>query len=165
MYRPIVRRFAFFHTLFLSLIDHIVCTVTCRQFPNLTFAPRKTCIECSNLTLHSYHATAILSINQGLWDCKYFFCEIVFFLYFFSYKAILGVYMVGNTKELSCISAITLDFPAIYLGHILPGSRHGKHRACIIGFTDARCLHNGFDKQIHYISSKHCDRSLRESDR
>jgi len=32
--------------------------------------------------------------------------------------------MVGNTKELSCINAITLDSPAIYLGHILPGSRH-----------------------------------------
>ena len=103
--------------------------MTCRQFPNLTFAPRKTCIECSNLTLHSYHATAILSINQGLWDCKYFFCEIVFFLYFFSYKAILGVYMVGNTKELSCISAITLDFPAIckaYFAHA-PATRTSVH--------------------------------------
>lgn len=32
--------------------------------------------------------------------------------------------MVENTKELSCINAITLDSPAIYLGHILPGSRH-----------------------------------------
>ncbi len=30
------------------------CTVTCRQFPNLTFAPRKTCHQGSNLTLHSY---------------------------------------------------------------------------------------------------------------
>ena len=106
----------------------VSCTVTCRQFPNLTFAPRKTCIECSNLTLHSYHATAILSINQGLWDCKYFFCEIVFFLYFFSYKAILGVYMVGNTKELSCISAITLDFPAIckaYFAHAPATKKRG----------------------------------------
>lgn len=65
MYRPIVRRFAFFHTLFLSLIDHIVCTVTCRQFPNLTFAPRKTCHIGSNLTFHSYHATAI-DIIHGL---------------------------------------------------------------------------------------------------
>ena len=26
--------------------------------------------------------------------------------------------MVGNTKELSCISAITLDYLAIYLGHL-----------------------------------------------
>ena len=84
---------------FCSLADSIFGTVTCRQFPNLTFAPRKTCIECSNLTLHSYHATAILSINQGLWDCKYFFCEIVFFLYFFSYKAILGVYMMKIRKN------------------------------------------------------------------
>ena len=32
--------------------------------------------------------------------------------------------MVGNTKELPCINAITLDYLAIYLGHILPGSRH-----------------------------------------
>ena len=63
------------------------------------------------------------------------------------------------------IIAITFDYPAIYLGHIFPGSRHWNHRACKIGFTDARWLHNGFDKQIHYISSKHCDRSLRESDR
>ena len=63
----------FFHTLFLSLIDHIVCTVTCRQFPNLTFAPRKTCHEGSNLTLLSYHATATPIIHGHYRKCKYFF--------------------------------------------------------------------------------------------
>ena len=73
MYRPIVRRFAFFHTLFLSLIDHIVCTVTCRQFPNLTFAPRKTCHIGSNLTFHSYHATAIDIIHGLSQKSKNFF--------------------------------------------------------------------------------------------
>ena len=37
--------------------------------------------------------------------------------------------MVGNTKELSCISAITLDFPAIYRSHFtgLP-----SHRSVVI---------------------------------
>ena len=40
--------FRFFETEFFN------CTVTCRQFPNLTFAPRKTCHQGSNLTLHSY---------------------------------------------------------------------------------------------------------------
>ena len=64
---------AVFHTLFLPLVDHVVCTVTCRQFPNLTFAPRKTCHEGSNLTLHRYHATAT-PIIHGLWQkCKNFF--------------------------------------------------------------------------------------------
>ena len=36
-----------FNTLFLTLSDLLACTVTCRQFPNLTFAPRKTCHEAA----------------------------------------------------------------------------------------------------------------------
>ncbi len=56
----------------------LLCTVTCRQFPNLTFAPRKTCPvlsfhQNSNLTFHRYHATAINSISQHYWYCKTFF--------------------------------------------------------------------------------------------
>lgn len=38
--------------------------------------------------------------------------------------------MVGNTKELPCINAITLDYLAIYLGHILPGLP--SHRSVMI---------------------------------
>ena len=63
--------------LYQLFVDHVVCTVTCRQFPNLTFAPRKTCHEGSNLTLHRYHATAT-PIIHGLWQkCKNFF---IFFI-------------------------------------------------------------------------------------
>ena len=37
----------------------LIGTVTCRQFPNLTFAPRKTCLMVgSNLALLCYHVTA-----------------------------------------------------------------------------------------------------------
>ena len=53
-------------TLFLTMSDILACTVTCRQFPNLTFAPRKTCHVGSNLTLHRYHATALDSIHDVL---------------------------------------------------------------------------------------------------
>ena len=39
--------------------------MTCRQFPNLTFAPRKTChLSGSNLSLHCYHATASVSYHM-----------------------------------------------------------------------------------------------------
>ena len=39
--------------------------MTCRQFPNLTFAPRKTChLSGSNLALHCYHATASVSYHM-----------------------------------------------------------------------------------------------------
>ena len=39
--------------------------MTCRQFPNLTFAPRKTChLSGSNLSLHRYHATASVSYHM-----------------------------------------------------------------------------------------------------
>ncbi|MCM1213449.1 MAG: hypothetical protein NC548_02895, partial [Lachnospiraceae bacterium] len=58
-------------------------TVTCRQFSNLTFAPRKTCLPLltvSNLTLHSYHVTAMNSIHGENLFCKDFFSKNVFFL-------------------------------------------------------------------------------------
>ena len=39
--------------------------MTCRQFLNLTFAPRKTChLSGSNLALHCYHATASVSYHM-----------------------------------------------------------------------------------------------------
>jgi len=65
------------------------CTVTCRQFYNLTFAPRKTCgAHRSNLTLLRYqghnklHYTENPSLFQELsFQIFLFFCEnIVFFL-------------------------------------------------------------------------------------
>ena len=56
-----------------------VCTVTCRQFPNLTFAPRKNLPQRgSNLTLHSYHATARLIIHDVFGKCKHFFTILLF---------------------------------------------------------------------------------------
>jgi len=60
----------------------LIGTVTCRQFSNLTFAPRKTrspLLETGNLTLHSYHATAKISIHWIYGHCKTFFQKIVFF--------------------------------------------------------------------------------------
>ena len=69
-------------TLFPALPDVLACTVTCRQFPNLTFAPRKTCHVGSNLTLHSYHVTAMTSIHDVFLRCKCFFQKFSGFLGF-----------------------------------------------------------------------------------
>ena len=44
--------------------NYVICTVTCRQFSNLTFAPRKTCspdiFGRSNLTLHRYQCHSVI---------------------------------------------------------------------------------------------------------
>lgn len=53
----------------------------------------------------------------------FFLRNCIFFVFFFVQSNFWGIYD-ENTKELSCINAITLDYLAIYLGHILPGSRH-----------------------------------------
>ena len=59
--------------LYAEFVDCKYCTVTCRQFLNLTFAPRKTCngfFHHSNLALLCYHVTqrfllyTISGINQ-----------------------------------------------------------------------------------------------------
>ena len=59
------------------------CTVTCRQFPNLTFAPRKTCngfFHHSNLALLCYHVTARYTIHYIKTKCKHFFQKNLIFL-------------------------------------------------------------------------------------
>ena len=94
MYRPIVRRFAFFHTLFLSLIDHIVCTVTCRQFPNLTFAPRKT----RHILTATSRFIAIMS-QQGLLYTRHFTYASPFFIYFCIFISTISFILF--TQELS----------------------------------------------------------------
>ncbi len=42
-------------------------------FSNLTFAPRKTCIVCSNLTFHCYHVTTVIIICPLPVKIKLFF--------------------------------------------------------------------------------------------
>ena len=63
----------------------LVCTVTCRQFLNLTFAPRKTCYIYlnSNLALLRYQCHNICIIQESFWECKGFF---VFFQIHFGRK-------------------------------------------------------------------------------
>ena len=59
------------------------CTVTCRQFPNLTFAPRKTCHQGSNLTLHSYqcHSSCYYTPTQKVLQAFFqFFTTFFIFL-------------------------------------------------------------------------------------
>ena len=59
----------------------LIRTVTCRQFPNLTFAPRKPVILDGNLALHCYHVTALLVyLIQGN------NASLFLFLYFFQYN-------------------------------------------------------------------------------
>ncbi len=76
--------------------DLLVCTVTCRQFPNLTFAPRKTCHRGSNLTLHSYHATALDSIHDDFGKRKHFFQKNLLFFNVFP------IIYKEHTHQLSC---------------------------------------------------------------
>src|SRR5699024_4311306 len=58
----------------------LIRTVTCRQFPNLTFAPRKNLpFPGSNLTFHRYHVTAF-----SVYMKQYKFASTFYiFLYFF----------------------------------------------------------------------------------
>ena len=62
----------------------MIRTVTCRQFPNLTFAPRKTChhvFTCQQQPLASQLSChSSLSITNQRAYCKYFF---IFFCIFF----------------------------------------------------------------------------------
>ena len=74
--------------LYAEFVDCKYCTVTCRQFLNLTFAPRKTCngfFHHSNLALLCYHVTAFLVYPMFL----HFASILFYFLYFFSYKIFL----------------------------------------------------------------------------
>ena len=63
----------------------MIRTVTCRQFLNLTFAPRKTCYIYlnSNLALLRYQCHNICIIQESFWECKGFF---VFFQIHFGRK-------------------------------------------------------------------------------
>ena len=61
----------------------MIRTVTCRQFPNLTFAPRKTCHQGSNLTLHSYqcHSSCYYTPTQKVLQAFFqFFTTFFIFL-------------------------------------------------------------------------------------
>ena len=62
----------------------LIRTVTCRQFPNLTFAPRNTCYvkqqpHASSLSCHSS-----LSIQDTFSFCNYFLHFFRFFIVFFN---------------------------------------------------------------------------------
>ena len=56
------------------------CTVTCRQFSNLTFAPRKTCHLCgSNLALHCYQCHNNWEYTRPLRKMQVFFSLFLIF--------------------------------------------------------------------------------------
>ena len=106
--------------LYAEFVDCKYCTVTCRQFLNLTFAPRKTCngfFHHSNLALLCYHVTqrfllyTIPGINQV------FFSKISIFLSTsayntFSPQEIRALPFVASTISFStscCCSAGTIS--------------------------------------------------------
>jgi len=115
-----------------------VCTVTCRQFPEpvirlLTFAPRKTYRRlpaCSNLTLHSYHATARIMIPHIHLDCKHFFEEFYKIFYVISVKMPNTQNIVYGTLDFGCffynINIYSNKvFRILYFVH-LPEAPHGS---------------------------------------
>ena len=71
-------------------VDVSLYTVTCRQFLDLTFAPRKTCLIGSNLALLCYHVTARYTIHYLKRKCKYFFKFFSFFSRALPRKCITG---------------------------------------------------------------------------
>ena len=67
-------------------------TVTCRQFPNLTFAPRKTClIPAATSRFNAINVTAFSVYLRK----AHFSSPFLQFLYFFSYKP-----SAGNTSKM-----------------------------------------------------------------
>ena len=65
----------------ISALRMVIRTVTCRQFPNLTFAPRKTYhIFGSNLTFHSYQCHSKSKNNIHFMGMQEFFQENCTFL-------------------------------------------------------------------------------------
>ena len=87
----------------------LIRTVTCRQFPNLTFAPRKTChhvFTCQQQPLASQLSChSSLSITNHRPYCKYFFiffCIFFFFMIFVIYlnsQPILLCYLHNATPS------------------------------------------------------------------
>ena len=71
----------------------LIRTVTCRQFPNLTFAPRKTrhSRRQPRASLLSCHSS--LSISERTQNCKYFFCFFSSTIFFFFILVFSHVYM------------------------------------------------------------------------
>ena len=77
------------------------CTVTCRQFSNLTFAPRKTCHLCgSNLALHCYQCHNNWEYTRPLRKMQVFFSLfLIFFLYLIPYNFLLNLGLYVETKK------------------------------------------------------------------
>ena len=84
-------------------IRYQIVTVTCRQFPNLTFAPRKTCHQGSNLTLHSYqcHSSCYYTPTQKVLQAFFQFFT-TFFIFLqnaqkasFLYDAFSNFYLIS----------------------------------------------------------------------
>ena len=60
-----------------SMVDlSVYCTVTCRQFPNLTFAPRKTChSQAATSRFNAINVTAKIIIYNSPRKIKHFFAR------------------------------------------------------------------------------------------
>ena len=103
--------------LYLMVISNqfLIRTVTCRQFPNLTFAPRKTCHHwqqphASTLSCHSF-----FSIYDVIHICKVFLQKIVFFSKQSSHAAIshigyTSLLVLGCMRSLACGASLLLLF-------------------------------------------------------
>ena len=92
------------YTLLLSCISSCnscyVCTVTCRQFPNLTFAPRKTRLSTATSRFFAINVTANMSIYEVPQMCNsffLFFSQIFVFIFVQSHDFTLHCFFYINS--------------------------------------------------------------------
>ena len=98
----------------------MIRTVTCRQFPNLTFAPRKT----RHFQTATSRFTAINVTAFSVYRISFIFARFfLFLLYFFTYNPKSGIFTLFTSKNHACYPeislSITIDHHAIILYHII----------------------------------------------